>query len=382
MNPSSAPRPPVGGFRVPRGRRALPPGQRAPFSLAGLVAVLLAVLLLSAACTSASSTPVSIPPDATSSTLPATSGEPEPSDTPEPAATFPLTLTDDDGTEVALSAAPQKIVSLTPATTEILFAIGAGDRTIAKVEDITPYPPAANSLPVVATYNGVDVEKIVSLGADLVIAGGNKLTSPDAIAQLRRANIPVLVVYGPNLEGVLSDIELVGDAVGDGPAARDLTASMQAGFDQVAAATNGLPTPRTFYEIDATKEIYGPAKDSFIEEMVTLAGGTAITADPGAPSIPLEKLVAADPEVIVLGDAAYGTTPEIVAKRPGWGTMTAVKTGAIRPADDVVITRPGPRLVDGLIALAVAIHPELASAFPSAAPSSAPSGSPAGSAAP
>ena len=89
----------------------------------------------------------------------------------------------------------------------------------------------------VATYNGVDVEKIVSLGADLVIAGGNKLTSPDAIAQLRRANIPVLVVYAPNLEGVLADIELVGDAVGEGPAARDLTASMQAGFDQVAAAT-------------------------------------------------------------------------------------------------------------------------------------------------
>jgi iron complex transport system substrate-binding protein len=190
------------------------------------------------------------------------------------------------------------------------------------------------------------------------------------------------VVYAPNLEGVLTDIELVGDAVGEGPAARDLTASMQAGFDQVAAATAGLPTPRTFYEIDATKEIYGPEKDSFIEAMVSLAGGAPITADPGAPSIPLEKLVAADPEVIVLGDAAYGTTPEIVAKRPGWGTMTAVKTGTIRPADDVVITRPGPRLAEGLMALAIAIHPELASAFPSPVPAESPQTSPATSAAP
>lgn len=343
-----------------------------PRVLVRLVALLFAAGLLVAACAIGGATPVAIPPDATASILPNDSAPPEASPTPEPAATFPLTLIDDEGTELQLSAAPQKIVSLTPATTEILFAIGAGDRVIAKVEDITPYPPAAEGLPVVATFNGVDVEKIVSLGADLVIAGGNKLTSPDAIAQMRRANIPVLVVYAPNVEGVLGDVELVGDAVGQGSAARDLTASMQAGFDQVAAATQGLSTPRTFYEIDATKEIYGPEKDSFIEGMVVLAGGAPITADAGAPSIPLEKLVAADPEVIVLGDAAYGTTGEIVAKRPGWGTMTAVKTGAIRPANDVLITRPGPRLGEGLMALAVAIHPELVAAFPSAAPAASP----------
>ena len=351
-------------------------------AVARLVAAVLVAMLIAGACSSTTPTPVSIPPGATSSTIPAASGAPEPSDTPEPAATFPLTLTDDDGTELQLGAAPQKIVSLTPATTEILFAIGAGDRTIAKVEDITPYPPAADRLPVVATYNGVDVEKIVSLGADLVIAGGNSLTKPDAIAQLRRANIPVLVVYAPDLAGVLNDVELLGDAVGEGPAARDLTASMQAGFDQVAAATQGLSTPRTFYEIDATKAIYGPQKDSFIEAMVSLAGGTPITADPGAPDIPLEKLVAADPEVIILGDAAYGTTPEIVAKRPGWGTITAVKSGSVRPADDVLITRPGPRLAEGLMALAVAIHPELASAFPSSGPAGSPAASPAASVAP
>lgn len=335
-----------------------------------LVAAVLAVLLLAGACSGAIATPVSIPPDATASILPADSATPEASPTAEPAATFPLTVTGDDGTDLQLSAAPQKIVSLTPAATEILFAIGAGDRTVAKVEDITPYPPAADAVPVVATYQGVDVEKIINLGADLVIADSNGLTPQTAIDQLRRANVPVLGIYAPDLAGVLDDIELVGDAVGEGPAARDLTASMQAGFDQVAAATQGLPTPRTFYEIDATKEIYGPQKDSFLESMVALAGGSPITAEPNAPDIPLEKLVAANPEVIILGDAAYGTTPEIVAKRPGWGTMAAVKSGAIRPADDVLITRPGPRLAEGLMALAIAIHPDLASAFPSSVPAS------------
>ena len=201
------------------------------------------------------------------------------------------------------------------------------------------------------------------------------------IAKLRRAGIPVLAVYATDVKGVLKDIELVGDAVGEGPAARDLTASMQAGFDQVGAATKGLPAPKTFYELDATKEIYGPAKDSFIAQMISLAGGTPITTDdPAVFSIPLEKLVAADPEVIVLGDAAYGTTPAIVAARPGWGTMSAVKSGLIQAADDVVISRPGPRLVQGLQALAVAIHPELAAIFPrptsAASPAASPSATP------
>lgn len=364
MTRLSAPRPRPGeGFRVPVA------GGR-PF-----VAALVAAALLLAGCAAATATPVSIPPEATGEIGPADSGAVQESPALEPTATFPLSLTDDQGTQVDLPAQPQRIVSLTPAVTEILFAIGAGDRTVGKVEDIAKYPPAADPVPIVATYQGVDVERIVSLGADLVIADANGLTPQTAIDQLRRANVPVLAIYAGDVQGVLDDIELVGDAVGEGPAARDLTASMQAGLDQVAAATQGLETPRTFYEIDATKEIYGPQKDSFIEGMIGLAGGTPITADAGAPDIPLEKLVAADPEVIVLGDAAYGTTPAIVAKRPGWGTMTAVKTGAIRPADDVLITRPGPRLVDGLISLAIAIHPELKDAFPSPVPAESPAAS-------
>jgi iron complex transport system substrate-binding protein len=82
--------------------------------------------------------------------------------------------------------------------------------------------------------------------------------------------------------------------------------------------------------------------------------------------MPVEKLIAADPEVIILGDSAYGVTAAAVAKRAGWAGLTAVKQGAIRPIDDIPVTRPGPRLVDGLRLLVAAIHPELA--LPSAAP--------------
>ncbi len=377
MTPSSTPRPIGEGFPAPGfGRRA-----------GWLAAVALGAAALLGACTGGpSATPVSIPPDATAFAIPAASATPKsanPSPSPVAAASFPLTLTDDEGTTVELKNEPGKIVSLTPATTEILYAIGAGDRTVAKVEDFTPYPPEADRLPVVAKFGSVDVEQIVNLGADLVIAGGNGFNPPEAIGQLRKAGIPVVVVYAADVKGVLKDIELVGDAVGEGPAARDLTASMQAGFDQVAAAATDLPAPKTFYELDATKEIYGPARDSFIAQMISLAGGTPVTTeDPAIFAFPLEKLIAADPEIIILGDAAYGTTPGIVAARPGWGTMTAVKAGSIRPADDTVISRPGPRLVLGLQALAVAIHPELAALFPQPTPAPSMAASPSASATP
>jgi iron complex transport system substrate-binding protein len=244
--------------------------------------------------------------------------------------------------------------------TETLFRLGVGSSIVGVVEDLTPYPPDAARLPEVAKAGSVDVERVVDLDPDLVIAGGNGFNPPDAIAKLRSLHVPVLVVYAADVDGVFHDIELVGEAVGEPNAAGDLAAAMRAGFDQVEAATRPLAHPRTFYELDATKEIYGPAKDSFLAAMVAKAGGDPITTgSTTAFNIPLEKLVTADPEVIVLGDAAYGTTAASVADRPGWRDMTAVRAGAIRPVDDVTVSRPGPRLVEGLRALAVAIHPGL-----------------------
>ena len=339
--------------------RAAPPG-RLTAVLAGLVLVLAAcagsgapsALLGTAATAMASATPVA--------TL-----APTPSATP--VAAFPATLTDDEGTVVTIPSEPKKVVSLTPATTEILFALGAGPRVIATTA-FDDYPPAAVALPDVATFTAVDVEKIVGMGADLVIAGGNFFNPPESIARLRSLGIPVLVVYATNVGGVLKDIALVGAAVGLSHASTAMTATMQAGFDAVSSATAGLSRPRAFYELDtSTGPIYTVADGSFTKEMITLAGGDPITSGSTTDfSIPLEKLIKADPELILLGDAAYGTTAAQVKGRPGWKVMTAVKTGAIRPVDDLIVTRPGPRLVEGLRALAVAIHPDLV--LPSAAP--------------
>jgi len=128
------------------------------------VLTLVAGVLL-AACGGLASTPI---------TTPAPIATVAPAATPAPTLSpaFPMTVTDDEGTAVTIPARPVAIVSLTPAATETLFAIGASSQVVAKVEDITPYPPEADQLPVVATYKGVDIEKIVTLNADLVIAGG------------------------------------------------------------------------------------------------------------------------------------------------------------------------------------------------------------------
>jgi len=315
--------------------------------------LLLAVLILvAAACTAPASSGVpATNPNATSS-LPTEAP-------PTSAPTFPLTLTDDEGTEVVIPAEPTKIVSLTPATTETLFAIGAGSRVVGKVEDIANFPAEASAVPVVARFDGVDVEKIVDSGADLVISGGEGLTQGAAVEQLRNAGIPVLVSYPASVDEALAGIRLIGTAVGLADAAAILADSIAGQIDELTSIAGTVEDlPRVFYEIDVTGGIFTPPADSIYAEMFELAGAQLIAGDANY-SISLEKLVDADPQVILLGDAAYGVTKESVTARAGWSGMTAVKDGRIVAVDDIIITRPGPRIAEGLRALIEAIHPEL-----------------------
>jgi iron complex transport system substrate-binding protein len=333
------------------------PIRRRVFAL--LAAAAFAVAACSGAATPAPSAPA---PSATASLVPAATASAEPSVAPSPSPAFPISLTDDEGTTVQLTEEPDKIVSLTPAETEVLYAIGAGDKVVGKVEDIANFPPEAKDVPVVSAFgaNGVnvDTEKIVSLGTDLVIAGGQGGTPQD----------PVLVMYAPTVDAVYKDIELTGDAVGEADAADALVTSMKSRFDQVASATAGAKKPRVFYETGDQPAIYGIADNSVYQQMISLAGGQPITTGSATSwEMPTEKLVTADPELIILGDSAYGVTADAVKKRPGWAGLTAVKNGAISGIDDILVTRPGPRLGDGLLLLAAAIHPELNLPVPSPA---------------
>ena len=272
---------------------------------------------------------------------------------------YPLTVTDDDGTETVIESEPQTIVSLTPANTELVFALGAGDR-LRGGTDFDDYPAEAAALPDVVVGIEVQTEQIVDIAPDLVLAGGNNFTPPDDVARLRDLGMDVLVVYPETFDEIYRDITLIGVAIGRAAEADAIVDDIAARVNEVLAFTSNIAEPpRTLYEIGYGPDIYGPAKDSFIEDMVRIAGGDPITStDPAVFSIPLERLVDIDPEIIILGDAAYGTCPDSVLDRPGWEGMTAVQESAIRPVDDIVVTRPGPRSGEGLAALALAIHPD------------------------
>ena len=344
-------------------------------TLPSILLLVLAVTL--AACGSAGASPTAAP----ATSAPTASPTPAPTASPSPVAAFPVTLTDDEGTSVTIPAEPEQIVTLTNAATETMFALGLGDRVVGKVEDFTVYPPEAAAVPDLAKFGSVDVEQIVAAGTDLVIAGGSNFNPPESIAKLRQLGIPTVVIFAEDMAGALADIELMGAAVGKPDEAAAVQADIQGAIDEVTAATAGLDEPRVFYELDATNGYFGPAPDYFGTEMIEIAGGEPLTSGTdGVYQIEPEKILEFDPQVVLLGDAAYGVTPEQVAARPGWDVLTAVKDGAIRPIDDVIVTRPGPRLGDGLRALALAIHPDLVLPGASTAASPAASGSPAASA--
>ena len=315
------------------------------------------LILVIAACSSSGAARPSASPATVSPSAPASTPPSEPSAS---AASYPLHLVDDDGTALTLPAEPQRIVSLTPAETEILFALGAGDRVVGKVEDIANYPPEAADVPVMGRFDGVDVEQIVAADADLVLAGGGGGTPPEAIEQLRALGITVLVVYAESVEEDLDDIELIAAAVGKPAEGAELVAEMRQKFDEVAAATADLEKPRVFVETGNQPAIYGIADDSVYAEMVELAGGQPVTTGSATNwEMSVERLVTEDPEIILLADANYGVTTGEVTGRSGWDGITAVKEGAIHPIDDIVVTRPGPRLTDGLLELLSKIHPEV-----------------------
>lgn len=311
--------------------------------------VLLIVLL--AACAPA---PSSTPGSTVAASL-------SPSAAPSDPPAYPVTLSDDTGRAVTLEAEPERIVSLAPSNTEIVCALDACD-LIVGVTDFDDYPPEVADVPRVVTMAQVDVEAVVAAEPDLVIAAGNELTPTAVIEQLTDLGLSVMTLYPESLDEIYADIELVGRALDRDDAARTLIEEMESRVEAVETAVADLERPRTFYEVGVFEgAIYTAGDGSFLASLIETAGGEPITGDALSTSIQLEELVAADPELILLGDASYDPTinAESVASRPGWETMTAVADGRVVPvAEDIVITRPGPRIVDGLEALARAIHPD------------------------
>jgi iron complex transport system substrate-binding protein len=269
---------------------------------------------------------------------------------------------DDLGRAISIKGVPQRIVSLAPSNTEILFALGLGNKVVG-VDDSSDYPTQATALPQVGDpYPNFNIETIESLKPDLALAFS--YTLPDYASQLENLGIPVVVLAPKDVSGVISDINLIGQITGSTAQAKTLTDGMQQSLDSVEAKLKGATTPSVFWEFDGTDPgnpwTAGPG--SFNDALITLAGGQNIGASGPTSSWQMssEDIIKADPQVIILDDYQFGITVDSVAQRPGWDLITAVKNNAVYPITDPDLTdRPGPRIIDGLELLAKLIHPEL-----------------------
>jgi iron complex transport system substrate-binding protein len=335
--------------------------------------LLVPVLALLAACgaTPAAPAPTAVPAMPTVAPEPTTAPTvaPEPTALPAatestavPAASAERTVSDTLGREVTLNGVPTRIVSLAPSVTEILFAIGAGPQVVG-VTTFCNFPPEADALPEVGGFSvsTISIESIVDLQPELVIAGAaSQLAVAEALEPL---GIPTMIMTPDDLEGVFANIEQLGTITGNEDQAAATLAEMRARIDAVAATVADIPAeerPSVFWEVfDEPLMTAGP--NTFIGQLLDIAGTENIFADASEdyPQISAEAIVERNPAVIMGSDThAEKLTPELVAARPGWIEIAAVRDGRIYLINGDISSRPGPRLADALEAIVRALYPE------------------------
>jgi len=272
---------------------------------------------------------------------------------------YPLTIVDTVGREVTIGAQPQRIASLSPAATEILFAIGAGDQVIA-VDMFSNYPEEATTRQQLDAYEP-NLEAIAGMQPDLVLL----FYDPGELAaSLERLGITTAVLGSveetpESVEAVFDQIGLLGFMTDHLQEAGDVVAEMQERVDAVEEELADVEQgPRIFHEVDAT--LYTAAPESFVGGLYKIlkAQNIAAGADQPFPQLSQEVIIERDPEVIILADGAYGESPDTVKARPGWGNIAAVRNDRIFVIDPDIVSRPGPRCVEALETLAEYLYPE------------------------
>ena len=251
--------------------------------------------------------------------------------------------------------APRRIVSLTPALTEILFAVGAGDRVVG-VTQYCDYPPEAKTKPKVGGYVNPSVESVLALKPDLVLVSpgpGNR----DAALAMQRAGLRLEIVPAETLEESLSAIERVARLAGAETKGRELAAGVRARLAAVTARVSGSPRVRTLFCVQ-TDPIIAAGRDTLPSQLLELAGGINVIAAPRYPRLDVEAATAARPDVILQSrmDLAAGDPHAEDAFWKRWPSIPAVANGRVVVLPDDLTLRPGPRVADAAEELAGILH--------------------------
>jgi len=279
-----------------------------------------------------------------------------------PETNFPIEITDQLGRLVDLRGIPQRIVSLAPSNTEILFALGLADQVVA-VTDYCNYPPEAKEKPSIGGFSTPSLEKIIALSPDLILAA--PIHKTQVIPSLEAKGMTVVALAPTTLNEVLGAITLVGRITGKYADASNLVAAMQSRIKAITDKTASLPQtqkPRVFY-ITWHDPLMSAGKGTIHDELIRTAGGINITGNlSGYPTISLEAVIAANPEVMIAG-VGMGTGADaplqFARTEPRLKDTAARLNNRLYGIDVDIVGRPGPRITDALEQFARFIHPEL-----------------------
>ncbi len=292
---------------------------------------------------------------ATASCYVAVAATSTPPSSPSP---WPMEITDDLDRTVVIDEPPQRIVSLAPSITETLFALDLGNKVMG-VTDACDYPEEAKSKPSVGGYFMTNLEAIIAQDPDLVLADGHD----PVCAQLEGLGITMVVLQPQDFAGIFGSIELVGEITGKEMEAERLIDEMKTHMAAICTKTASVvEKPTVFYEIDGSdpSKPWTVGRDSFIHTLITLGGGeNMVTVSQAYFQISLEEIVDADPDIIILGDHPWVSPEDVMNRLGAWQELTAVQNEAIYPINVDLVSRPGPRIIDGLEEMATIIHPEL-----------------------
>ena len=280
------------------------------------------------------------------------------------AETQPLRFTDGRGVEIILKEPARRIVSLAPSNTELLFAVGAGSQVVGR-DAFSDFPEAALMVTDIGGgWGEIDTETLLSLDPDLVLSAD--IIAAEQNTALEALGLTVYVLPNPlALDDLYTNIETVAAITGHEAEAAALNDALRTRVAAVLETVAGAETaPLVFYQLDSSDPTapWTSGAGTFIDTLIGMAGGRNVGAvlEGAWAQISAEELIAQNPDVILMGDAVWsGLTPEDIAARPGWNAIAAVQNGQVFTFDDNLVSRPGPRMVDGLEILAALLHPDL-----------------------